>query len=112
MGAPMWTSGQWQASGIRFNAIIDGRQVKLLAVVRAADSGGIAYIPYSDRTPKAHVESHADQRLIAAAPDMAEACRMLVESHDADMGTYALGKLYEAREAARAALSKARGETR
>lgn len=54
---------------------------------------------------------NAEARLRDAAPDLAEACRMLVESYDADMGTYALGKLYEAREAARAALSKARGKT-
>lgn len=53
----------------------------------------------------------ANAHLIAAAPDLAEACRMFVESYDADAGTYALGKLYEAREAARAALAKARGET-
>lgn len=50
-------------------------------------------------------------RLRDAAPDLAEACRMFVESYDAEMGTYALGKLYEAREAARLALAKARGET-
>lgn len=54
---------------------------------------------------------NAEARLRDAAPDLAEACRMFVESYDADMGTYALGKLYEARQAATAALSKARGET-
>ena len=103
-------------------AFIDDHAALAVALAQRAVLAGLA----SDAEPdmrdrlrsaaEAHRSSH-EKALghpicnAAAAPDMAEACRMLVESYDADMGTYALGKLYEAREAARAALSKAKGET-
>ena len=104
MGAPKWTPGPWRANS-RVNAVV--------ADEFAPGMYGVSPMAVDHYGGHLIGESIAPQNLaiIAAAPDLAEACRMLVESYDADAGTYALGKLYEAREAARAALSKARGET-
>ena len=111
-----WTPGPWMTDGIRRQAWFDGngkrREAGAIAVF-AADGMSCVSVVVPGCLPAVGADdaARANARLIAAAPDLAEACRMLVESYDADAGTYALGKLYEAREAARAALSKARGET-
>lgn len=101
MGAP-WTPGPWRVP-LRRGAVVADHPVPGIN-----GSDDVSY--YGGHLIAESIAPH-NRDLIAAAPDLAEACRMLVESYDADMGTYALGKLYEARQAARAALSKARGET-
>jgi hypothetical protein len=42
--------------------------------------------------------------LAKAAPELLAACKMLVASYMPEAGTYALGELYQAREAARSAI--------
>ena len=105
MGAPKWTAGRW-------NWWTSNSWRRLRSEVSPGVSTNVLWPFTNPADGHADIDvTKEDMALIAAAPDLAEACRMLVESYDADMGTYALGKLYEAREAARAALSKARGET-
>lgn len=59
------TPGPWQTSGVRISGASLSKE-RLLQIV--APSGAVAFVIYSDRTPADHVQAHADQRLIAAAP--------------------------------------------
>lgn len=95
-------AGEWRPSTVHRFAVVSDQRI--------AHSAAFTDPEYWGGHLVADVASPSLVPIVAAAPDLAEACRMLVESYDADMGTYAIGKLYEAREAARAALSKARGE--
>ena len=105
-----WTKGPWRVDPRHWGDIQAANgELEISASWHEAMIGEVIEIG-GRSAPPAH-EARANARLIAAAPDLAEACRMFVESYDIDAGTYALGKLYEAREAARAALAKARGET-
>lgn len=102
MGAP-WTPGPWEVG--QHPAMTTGW------IIRPVLFGSQAYALPQHEGGHIVIRNEANARMIAAAPDLAEACRMLVESYDAETGAYALGRLYEARDAARLALSKARGET-
>lgn len=58
-------------------------------------------------------EDYANARLISSAPDLLEALEMFVGSvtkRTENGNIYALGELHEAEEAARKAISKAKGE--
>lgn len=109
MSAP-WTPGPWRVDPKFVCDVQSGDgAVEIGCAWERPDLGRTMIVRGPVLPEPSHAEANA--RLIAAAPDLAEACRMFVESYDIDAGTYALGKLYEAREAARAALAKARGET-
>jgi len=100
MSAPRWTPGPWATSGMRTKCLSFGGHLSpALSVFDVGRNLSVAFIPYSDRTPKDHVQSHADQKLIAAAPDLYAALEALLESADRT-------NLH----AARAALRRARGE--
>lgn len=71
------TPGPWQASGVRIK--IDRQP--FLQVCGGPKDYVVAYVPYSDRTPVEHIESHADQRLIAAAPALYDAIRNSDDAH-------------------------------
>jgi hypothetical protein len=71
--------------------------------------GGVAYIPYSDATHSDHVEAHADQRLIAAAPDLLEALRVTLRMVEAEFEE--LAGNHPGVRAARAAIAKAEGRS-
>jgi hypothetical protein len=73
------TPGPWQTSGIRTK--IDGQPFLYVD----GQNGIVALVPYSDLTPSNHLEAHADQRLIAAAPNLLAALQYLVEECDPDM---------------------------
>lgn len=70
----MHTAGPWSVSGVRSK--LDGQPY--LFVLRP-DGRSVAAIPYSARTNQDHVASHADARLIAAAPDMLVALKAIIE---------------------------------
>lgn len=78
MTTQKWTPGPWAVSGARRRENL--RQT--LAVIRS-DGAGVSYVPYSDRTDADHIQSHADARLIAAAPEMYEALLNLVSHTEA-----------------------------
>lgn len=88
------TPGPWQVSGIRER--MAGEQWLTVG----PDNYKIAYVIYSDKTPADHVQSHADARLIAAAPDMLAALEDIAITDEADW----------MRERARTAIAKATGE--
>lgn len=108
------TPGPWQMSGARQRETLYGHGV-------GPDGGTlIAMVPYSDFTPEEHIASLADARLIAAAPDLLEACRGFLAHRDALVnirpdGTF--GASFDAWQvemsnrvgAIRAAISKATG---
>ncbi len=62
---------EWSTSGTR----ISGQSVAKEKLLQVIDQKGaaVAFVVYSDLTDKDHVESHADQRLLAASPDMLRA---------------------------------------
>ncbi len=68
-----YTKGPWSASGIRSSGQGLAKE-KLLSVLRP-DGASCAFVIYSDLTPEDHVQAHADQRLIAAAPELYEALK-------------------------------------
>lgn len=84
--------GPWSVSGVR---IRQGGEPFLQ--IMKADGRTIALVSYSDLTPRDHVESHADARLMAAAWEIFNA---IANSDDAHWTT-----------AMRAAMSKARGDS-
>ena len=56
---------------------------------------------------EARGEAEANARLIAAAPELLDACKRLVASYDADNGAYRLSELQAALEIADRAVLKA-----
>lgn len=93
------TPGPWTTSGIRIK--ID-RQPYLQVVSEVTDMV-VAFVPYSDLRPGEHIQSHADQRVLAAAPDLLAALWAMMRAENNQHHT-AAGKL------AYAAIAKATGE--
>lgn len=69
------TPGPWAVSGVRTR---ETRQPVLQ--IYGPDDKVYALVLYSDRTDAEHIASHADARLIAAAPDLLDACRDCLEN--------------------------------
>lgn len=67
------TPGPWQMSGGRSRHDVYGHMV-------GPDGYGVAIVAYSDRKPGEHTASLADARLIAAAPRLLEALKLLLET--------------------------------
>ena len=103
------TPGPWQTSGVRIK--MDGEP--FLQVDAPNGPGIVAYIPYSDRRLVDHYQSHADQRLIAAAPDLLAAANGLLNTFGKPRRVEFLNDDFEAAmlvyESARAAIAKATG---
>jgi hypothetical protein len=95
------TPGPWETSGVRVTRAINGEWLQIVG-----PKGLVALTCYSDATTKDHVESHADQCLIAAAPDMLEALRDLCNRVDEDTNYVPESEAYLR---ARAAIIKATG---
>jgi hypothetical protein len=72
------TPGPWSVSGVRTR--LDGHPV---LQIYGPDDKVYACVFYSDRLPGEHATSHADARLIAAAPEMLAALKFIFE-HIAD----------------------------
>lgn len=115
MGAPAWTKGPWRVDPHHSGDVqtSDGT-VEIGATWHASDQGSSLII----RGPNLPDDDTADAnaRLIASAPDLAEALEKAAEHLDrAGMVTFRDGEIsqsfLDAAEAARLALSKARGET-
>lgn len=66
------TPGPWSVSGVRTRASV----VPVLQI-SGPDDKVYAWVLYSDLTMKDHITSHADARLIAAAPDMLAALKLV-----------------------------------
>jgi hypothetical protein len=100
------TSGPWETSGIRISGLALSKE-RLLQV--NAPNGGVAWVIYSDLKPGDHQQSHADQRLIAAAPDGLVLARMIVKY----FGDGPINPLLDCdialRDAARSLIAKATG---
>ena len=62
----------WATSGVRLTHL--DTRLRFLQVLNASGNA-VAYVPYSDITAEDHRESHADQRLLAAAPELYEALK-------------------------------------
>lgn len=108
-----WTLGPW-GPPVPYGAGLEiiGSGISVCTILPATVTP--PYDGTGQQKPERRLRANAldDAHLIAAAPDLAAACRMLVDSYQEATGAYGLGALYEAREAARAALAKARGDTR
>lgn len=92
-----WTPGPWEVSDIGDYADFDGRSIVVIGDDRrvcATHAGGD------------DPEGTANARLIAAAPELAEALQMFIEHYPAGINSF----LDDAHKAARAALRKARGD--
>lgn len=82
-----FTPGPWSVSGIRTRS--DGQP---FLQILGPDDNVYALVFYSDRTTKDHTTSHADARLIAAAPELLAALQKCVTVFEqlADAGNYPL----------------------
>lgn len=99
-----WTPGPWAVNP------------KAATNVEAGGRGVSACGGYFDNTSDGAyaVENEANARLIAAAPDMAEALRLFIHYDEAtdDDGVQLMLNYADALSAAKAALAKARGEAK
>ena len=109
MGAPTFPkAGDWRPSDVHRFAVVSDRRVARSSAVNDPDYYGGHLV--------AEVSSSALVHLVAAAPDLAEALEKAAEHlNRAGMVTFRDGEIsqsfLDAAEAARLALSKARGET-
>ena len=94
------TPGPWQVSGGRANHTLYGHGV-------GPDSAYIALVTYCDRTPEHHVQSLADARLIAAAPELLAAAQELIRCDDCLTGEISMSEYEHAVGMLRAAIAKA-----
>lgn len=104
------TPGPWFVSGVR--ATID-RQA-WLRVLQETPERELAFIPYSDRTDALHIEAHANARLAAAAPDLLDALKYILDRRGQEMmHAHFVGGNTEgcARCVADAAIAKAEGNS-
>ena len=98
MAEPKWTPGPWH--------VVDGKEV-------AAQDGGVAEIVTWHRD---HDEIVANAHLIAAAPDLYEACDEALRFLDRGLGDYCAGDggvemwMLAIQDKLRDAIRKARGE--
>jgi hypothetical protein len=93
------TKGPWQVSGCRHSGDLKiGRDTRLHAV--GPDGDAVCMVFYDMKTGR----GLRDARLIAAAPELLEVARMVVEASDLAGISGPLG------DAARAALAKALGQ--
>lgn len=76
------TPGPWFVSGVRQRGLPSPTQQYL--TVQKDGFGILAYVPYSDRSHEQHVDSHADARLFAAAPEVLEVLKDAIASADPD----------------------------
>jgi hypothetical protein len=111
MSEGKWTPGPWFVSGVRFRMNGgDWHSVNRYDDAAKKDEN-IACVGYDSRTGA----GRADARLIAAAPDLAEALEMLLAANDDyftdDQEIEFDDPISDAADAARAALAKAKGET-
>lgn len=67
------TPGPWQVSGVRQRGIDHWQSLHMVG----PDGGSIAGVLYTDRTTELHVESLANARLIAAAPKLLQALKII-----------------------------------
>lgn len=90
------TPGPWQSSGVR---VRDNGETFLQ--VSAPVVGVIAYVAYSDKTPENFIQSRADQRLVAASPEMYDALLQWKCPACGGKGTYQQNAIGRARAVAR-----------
>lgn len=102
------TKGPWSRSGVRVKLRLPGGSSDSHEVFATVDGvqEAVAYALYSDRNGL-HSETFANARLIAAAPDLLDACQRALR-HAQNIGIDSDGSSYV--NILRAAITKATGE--
>ena len=101
------TPGPWSVSGIRTHADPDEKYLQIIAD-DGKKSGTFAYVCWSDRTNEDFIASHADARLIAAAPEMLAALKEVFGGMVAEIGQRGVDVNFPL---LRAAIEKAEGRS-
>ncbi len=104
-----YTPGPWKVTTDRH-----GRPTMVFSVSRGKGVAKTAWDGYAEQSDKEAAEEAANARLIAAAPDLLEALKKLLESEDLDIypSSIECGYEFDAEkwaEAARAVVAKAEG---